>query len=402
MMNELALMEEAQKVAASLFGLDRPVISRLLGGRVNESFLAVSEQGRFVLQRINDFFQSPAPVLNLPERYQAAATFSADTTVGDNWRSVFQAVAERSGLSRVPMPGIYPDLTGRWLASFPVDPKVSDSGSWRLTAFVEGRPAPKEPAGAREASRLLGFFHRQLNLPLPLELKPLPDGDFTNQHLTTPRELERIYDDYRGHPQLDDIKPLIKRAAEATGGFLARPDFLAVFTLREVIIHGDPKADNFLFSPDGRALALLDWDSVGLGHVLIDLAELLRSWAAFDEAGRPDVDCLAAAVEGYAESGLELSSDEVEMLPAVLRAIALNLSRRYLVDALAQVYFRWDRRSYPSLFDQNRTRAEAMLTVAEQLMNLEITLGRRLLESYRRGVESSLIHDGLPSVRMPI
>lgn len=381
-----ALLEEARAAAVGLFGLKEPELSHMPGGRVNESFLAESGGRRFVLQRINDLFQASVRRFIAPA---GPGPLPVDTTVGDNWRAVVQAVAERSGLAELPIPSIFPALNGGWLASFDGEASAGLDGCWRLTAFVEGRPAPKDSAGAAEAAGLLGFFHRQLNRPLPIDLRPLPEGDFTNQHLSSPPELEQIFDDYRGHPRLGEIKGLVERAIQAAGGLLARPDFIAVFSLRDVVIHGDPKADNFLFSPEGKALCLLDWDSVGLGHVLVDVAELMRSWASFGNDGRPKTECLAAAVESYASSGLDLNLDEVEMLPAVLRAIVLNLCRRYLVDSLAQVYFRWDRQAYPSLFHQNLSRAEGMLRAAEWLMENEIDLGRLLAERYTLGRQSA-------------
>lgn len=381
MAGEDALLIEARAAAVSLFGLKEPLLARLPGGRVNESFVAASVEGRFVLQRLNVFFQGPHQVFRRPEGSENNIAPAVNTAVGDNWRAVYLAVLERSGQSEAPLPPIYPDLNGRWLACFPGgDGEMG--GFWRLTGFLEGLPAPKSPAGAREAAKLLGFFHRHLNQPRPIELTPLPEGEFTNQHLSCAREFERIYGEYRGHPQLEGLRPLIDRAMETAAGFMARPGFSSLFSLRNAIIHGDPKADNYIFAPDGRALALLDWDSVGPGNVLIDVAELLRSWGYLGSEGEPDIDSMAAVIEGYALGGLELSPDEVEMLPAVVRAIALNLCRRYLVDALAQIYFKWNGAAYPSLFHQNQARAGAMLTVAENLADMEASLGGVLAERY--------------------
>lgn len=381
MAGEDALLIECRAAAVALFGLKEPLLARLPGGRVNESFIVTSLEGRFVLQRLNEFFLGPLQFLRRPEGPENKIAPNVNTAVGENWRAVYLAVLERSGQGQAPLPPIYPDLNGRWLACFP-EGEGETSGFWRLTGFLEGLPAPKSPAGAREAAKMLGFFHRHLNLPRPIDLTPLPEGEFTNQHLSCPREFERIYGEYHGHPQLEELKPLIDRAMEAAAGFMARPGFAGLFSLRNAIIHGDPKADNYIFSPDGRALALLDWDSVGPGNVLIDVAELLRSWGYLSSEGEADIGSMAAVVEGYAQGGLALNPDEVEMLPAVVRAIALNLCRRYLVDALAQLYFKWNEAAYTSLFHQNRARAEVMLTMVEHLADMEAKLGALLAESY--------------------
>jgi len=178
-------------------------------------------------------------------------------------------------------------------------------------------------------------------------------------------------------------------AAEAAARLPLFPGFINVFNHHDVVIHGDPKADNFLFSGAGQAICLLDWDTASYGHVLVDVAEMLRSWGSSDDPDHPlDWDRLAAVAEGYAQTGLSLAETDLEILPPVLRAITLNLCRRYLTDALAEVYFRWDRQKFPSLHRQNLTRAAAMLDLAEYLLDHEISLAAALKEAYARGFES--------------
>jgi hypothetical protein len=76
----------------------------------------------------------------------------------------------------------------------------------------------------------------------------------------------------------------------------------------------------------------------------------------------------------------------VELLPAVWRALALNLSRRYLTDALAEVYFLWDSRLYPSLYDQNRQRGADLLALADHLLEREMDLVELFRGAARRGL----------------
>ena len=359
----------AFQAAVDLFGLDVEGLSHIDGGRVNETFMVQSRQGRFILQKLNDFFHG-------------------SQALGQNWQTVFQALKERSGAIVLPIPAIIPDIKGRLLSS-----AGHNSSVWRLTEFIEGRPAPKTASAAKKAGRLLGSIHYFLNFPSPLELEPLPEGEFTNQRLTLAEDFSRLTDWYRGHPNLESIKPLIQQAEEAALQLPLYPGFVNVFQQRDVIIHGDPKADNFIFNQSGEILALLDWDTVGYGHVLIDIAEMLRSWNVYPEATvisetRPGFENLAAVLEGYGQSGLELQPWELELLPPVLRGIALNLARRYLTDALAEVYFKWDNRKWPSLHHQNRARAQAMLNLSENLLRHEIELSDHLVRAYSFGRES--------------
>ncbi|MDR1044820.1 MAG: phosphotransferase [Candidatus Adiutrix sp.] len=355
------LLREAEAVARELYGLSDFRLERLPGGRVNDSFLIEGPRERFVLQSLNDIFQGDeAPALN--------------------WHLVRLALARRSGLTEPPLPPIFPDRYGRWLASRP-----DRRGFWRLTGFVAGLTAPRSAQGAREAARLLGFLHHFLNCPLPLELKALPEGDFTNQRLTRPDDFADLKARYHGHPLLPDLEPLLDQAALAADRLPLFPGFLNVFNLHDLTIHGDPKADNFLFSPEGRALCLLDWDSVGPGHLLVDIAEMMRSWGLSGLSG-PDPERLAAVLEGYAESGLSLNRDDPDLLAPVLRALALNLGRRYLTDALTQNYFQWDSRRYPSLYQQNRSKAEKLLALADYMLEHEPQLGEIFRKSYDSGL----------------
>lgn len=362
---EEALLIEAGRVGRELYQLTDLRLTRIPGGKVNETFLADSSQGRFILQRLNDFFQG-------------------DESLGLNWLWIRLGFEARSGLTEPPLPPIYADRGGRYLTGLP-----DAVGTWRMTGFVEAGPAPKTPAGALEAARLLGSVHQYLNHPAPLELLPLPEGEFTNQRLTRPDDFTDLLDIYKGHPNLPAVEPLIHQAAEAAAHLPLFPGFLSVFNHHDVIIHGDPKSDNFLFSSDGRALTLLDWDTAGLGHVLVDLSEMLRSWAAADDPDHPlDRARLAAVAEGYAQTGLPLDDTELEILPPVLRAIAVNLCRRYLADALAEVYFKWDRQKFPSLHRQNLARAASMLAMTEYLLNHEIPLAEVLKKAHASGLNS--------------
>ena len=349
-------LREAEEVARGHFGLASPRARLLSGGRINVTFRVESGGRAFILQRLSPFFRN-------------------DEALGINWRRIVLALAERAAPPLAPP--IFPDLAGRFLA-------LESGGAWRLTGFLPGRPASKDVAGALSAARALGLTHRALNQPAPIQLLPLPEGEFTNQRLASPEELASWPERYNGHPNRPAVLPLWEKMAEALFTLPLHPDFLDVFRLKEVIIHGDPKADNFLTDEAGTALAVLDWDTAGLGHFLTDVGEMLRSFGA---AAETEAECYAAAavVEGYAETGFPLTRADVVLLPAVWRALALNLSRRCLTDALAEAYFLWDRR-YPSLFDQNLQRGEALLSLADRLLDKEADLAERFQAAAGRGL----------------
>lgn len=353
-----ALIQDVTLAARLCFGLADVRVHPLKGGRVNESFVLERGEERFVLQRLNDIYEG-------------------SPTLGLNWKAVCEALATRgNGELASAAPAIFPARDGQYVAA-PID----GGHVWRLTAHINGRPGVPAAAPARRAARLLGRLHTLLNFPLPIELLPPPEAELTNQRLSRPEDFEALRQLYRRHPRLDDIASLIDQGAEAALFLPAFPAFLDVFNLREVVIHGDPKADNFIFAQGGQPLALVDWDDVRYGHVLIDIAEMLRSWGRPAEGGRGmNLEVMAAVLTGYAETGLPLSPQDVTLLPAVLRGVSLTLARRYLTDSLAEVFFKWDFGKYPSLHTQNKSRAAAMLDMAEYLLNNEM----RLVEAFQQ------------------
>jgi hypothetical protein len=81
-------------------------------------------------------------------------------------------------------------------------------------------------------------------------------------------------------------------------------------------------------------------------------------------------------LEAYRSSGPDPGREAWALLPAVVRALAVNLARRYLTDALAEVYFKWDRTRYESLHLQNLSRGRRCLDLAEELLVREMELTR--------------------------
>jgi Ser/Thr protein kinase RdoA (MazF antagonist) len=142
--------------------------------------------------------------------------------------------------------------------------------------------------------------------------------------------------------------------------------------LKDLVIHGDPKKDNFL--NQGDRFVLIDWDTVSYGDPLIDLAELMRSFAVQREKPFFQANIASRALAGYRQSGLSLEKTQYRLLPSVIRGVALNLARRYLIDALLHNYFVWNKEAYPSHFEQNLARAGDLLLLIQELWEREMEL----------------------------
>ncbi|MDR1873102.1 MAG: phosphotransferase [Deltaproteobacteria bacterium] len=349
------LLEDARIVATSQYNLTVDSLTLIESGRVNASFKVVAGDQAYNLQRLNDFFES----------YPA---------LGNNWLLTQKAFTQ----SQLPFPGIVPDGSGDLLSRY--------NGAWRLTQWLPGQ-VPK--SGSLEvchlAGRFLGLAHRALNVPQPLTYleKLPPKWEFTNQRLPSPADFENIFLDYRRHPNLGLIAPAIIRATERAKNLPTRPSFTRVFLARDMVIHGDPKRENFLEAEgaaggEGR-MALVDWDTVGYGDLLIDLGELCRSFSVEKPNPAFKFDLALAALKGYLETGVETLDRIALLLPAVIRALSLCLIRRYLIDALAEVYFSWDPKNFDSLFAQNEARALALLEMIEDMEDLEMEFTKAIL-----------------------
>ncbi|MDR1084200.1 MAG: aminoglycoside phosphotransferase family protein [Deltaproteobacteria bacterium] len=329
-------------IAENRYGIEPQKIIPINSGKVNLSFRVVTASGDFCLQRLNDYFQN-------------------SEALGHNWELAQKVITGH----HLPFPEIVPAVDGNLL--------VADDGSWRLTKWLDGH---LPPAGDRDTAYLaghtLGLIHRVLNVPRPIPaLFKLPqDFAFTNQKLASSKDFDNIYLLYRRHPNLVQINPLIKRAALAAFNLPRRPAFQRVFLARDLVIHGDPKRENFLV--ESHKMALLDWDTIGYGDPLIDLGELCRSFAVIKPNSEFQTSLAACAVRGYEESGFDFDSQISLLLPAVIRALCLNLTLRYLIDALAEVYFSWDPEKFDSLFAQNESRAATLLSTVEEMETSEM------------------------------
>lgn len=152
------------------------------------------------------------------------------------------------------------------------------------------------------------------------------------------------------------------------------------------VTHGDPKLDNILFHRDnGRALGLIDLDTVQPGLIQHDLGDCLRSCCNRRGESGPtedgvqfDLDVCEAILRAYArETRGMLDPADLAGLYDGIRLIPLELGVRFLTDHLAgDRYFRVRVRG------ENLAKARTQLALALDIERKERAIRRLIHDAY--------------------
>jgi hypothetical protein len=236
---------------------------------------------------------------------------------------------------------------------------------------------------AHEIGNLLGRFHLLVAGIDPDALAdPLPDFHITPRYL---QHFDAIYGTRRCGNEQEAWCSSVIEAQRNTVDILeqARDD------LTRQVIHGDPKAANFLFAADkDQAVSLIDFDTVKPGLLLHDLADCLRSCCnLLGEACQDpeetffDPDFFQALLSGYLGSaGHLLSSADQTLLVQAVQLISFELGLRFFTDHLeGDHYFKVSRPG------QNLHRALVQLHLNRSILAQQGDLEQRLKTLVQKG-----------------
>ncbi len=325
---------------AAAFDLPGPIagIEPLGNGNVNATYLVVTDgpsPRRFVLQKLNrQVFVRPESVM--------ANMIALEAHVGDRLRRGCDLLGER----RWELPRVLRtrDAQQPWVER--------QGGFWRMITYIEATRSHDVVASgeqAREVGFGLGLFHHLIS-----DLSPARLIDTLEGFHVTPTYLEHYDALIAGAPTPSsggeahcrafienrrNLAPVLEQA-RAAGHLQLRP------------IHGDPKVNNVMMEvATGRAVALIDLDTVKPGLIHYDIGDCLRSCCnplgeeTRDlEAVRFDLSLCRQVLGGYlaAASGFLTDADYDHLYDAI-RLISFELGLRFFSDHLAgNVYFRTD------------------------------------------------------------
>ena len=324
-------------------------VAPLGNGNINSTFLVTATLAnaempaqRFVLQRINTkVFRQPELVIQnmvvLGEHLRASVGTAAIAST---------AIPTR----RWEMPQILPTQQGQnyW---------IDAAGEyWRAISFIENSHVCEtvgDAAHAEEVGYGLAMFHCLISeLPADKLADTLPGFHITPTYLadydrvlnTYSKTSERAANDAPAKEAYclafvenrKDWAHVLERA-KAEGHLQLRP------------IHGDPKVNNIMMGHNGKAVSLIDLDTLKPGLVHYDIGDCLRS--SCNPLGEEtenwqsvvfDVDLARAMLRGYLPLAKNfLTPPDYDYLYDGIRLIAFELGLRFFTDYLAgNVYFK--------------------------------------------------------------
>lgn len=296
-------------------------IGPLGNGLINSTFLVNAGEFRFVLQRINSHvFAQPEQILvNLQRITQHIQTNSA---------------------ARLAIPSLLQTASN---ANFVIDP---EGQYWRALQLIENGQSRETITRIEEAAQTgfaLAHFHRLLSDLAPNSLfDTLPNFHITPHYLRLYHQAIKTFSGQHEDPGFIYCRDFI-------GRFQHKADVLEQAKqqglLRERIIHGDPKLNNFLFDGQTDAIiSLIDLDTVKPGLIHYDIGDCLRSCCHRKENNSFDSDICAAILEQYIrEAGNFLSEADYDYLYAAIELIPFELGLRFFTDYLnGNPYFKID------------------------------------------------------------
>ncbi len=229
----------------------------------------------------------------------------------------------------------------------------ADGRAWRALSWVPGRTihTVESPAIAREAGAMVARWHAALEDFDYTFVFSRPGAHDTERHMAA---LRAAVDAHPGHRLADTVR----RLADAILADWARWD--GDLDGPATMTHGDLKISNLRFDDAGRALCLLDLDTMGRLPLDVELGDAWRSWCnpRGEDTAEPEfsVDVFEASAAGYL-SERPLPAELRESLAGGVERICLELAARFAADALNERYFGWSRAVAPTRGDHNLLRA---------------------------------------------
>lgn len=302
-------------------------------GHINDTFAVTFDQAgtpvRYILQRINHRIFKDVPALMDNIRRVTTHTAQRAAAGEDGARRALTLVPARSGEP------CHRDAAGAY---------------WRCYLFIEKAATydiVRDAAQAAEAARAVGQFqHLLVDLPGGRLHETIPHFHDTSRRFATLRDAIARNSHGRAAAAAAEIEFALARAAIVDR--LLR--LHAAGLLPERITHNDTKFNNVMLDDaTGRALCVIDLDTVMPGLALYDFGDMVRSATNSTAEDDPEpanvrmrMDIFEGLLSGYLSSaGAFLNETECAHLAFSGRLITFEIGVRFLTDFLeGDVYFK--------------------------------------------------------------
>jgi Ser/Thr protein kinase RdoA (MazF antagonist) len=152
---------------------------------------------------------------------------------------------------------------------------------------------------------------------------------------------------------------------------------MRVGLIRNTLIHGDTKIENFLFDTNSLTVkSLVDLDTIMSFTWLADYGDMLRSMVnvAGEKESNPDniqvdKEVFKSVTKGFLKTSNQVTLAEIELMFASIQIITLELGVRFLTDYIkGDTYFMLGEGDPEDL---NKIRGIAQITLFERLVEFE-------------------------------
>lgn len=310
-------------------------------GHINDTFLlryetADHSEKKYILQRMNhDIFRNPPLLMENIVHVTDHLRGIIRSRGGDPERETLNVLKTRDG------------------ASF-----FRDSGGsyWRVFPFIERSVCLEKVRNAKDfydSAVAFGSFQKMLaDFPAGTLHETIPNFHNTSSRFRDFRAAVQSGDRERAALARTEIAFALDRESE-TAVLTALLDAGAL-PLR--VTHNDTKLNNILFDADtGKALCIIDLDTVMPGLSLYDFGDSIRFGASTGDEDEPDLDKVSldlslfeAFTKGYLEGCAgSLTAKEIEVLPMGAKLMTYECGIRFLADFLTgDTYFKVHRENH--------------------------------------------------------
>jgi len=312
--------QDASEINAGNINTTYHLVYRLPGGGTQE----------YLLQRINTYvFRDPEAVMRNIELVTRHIERAYRAQGLDSARRVLHVIETTDGQS------LY---------------RQSEDSCWRAYNYIDHATAydmPEKPGHFGEAGRAFGEFQRLLtDFPAAELTETIPD--FHNTLKRFYAFVASVAADRAG--RVKDLEDEIDFFFDRRRAMSEIVKALDAGRLPVRVTHNDTKINNVMIDDEtGRAICVIDLDTVMPGSALYDFGDAIRSGASTAAEDEPDLSRVSLDLnlfelftKGFLSEVKDiLTPEEIRLLPLSVRIIACELAMRFLTDYIdGDLYFK--------------------------------------------------------------